>query len=138
MQQLFAGMDKLANTPALLRKAMTRRHLDPVPFVHLYNAASDLVRDIEVCAQLRSRGQIFADPSSLYVAPAATPGIPPARHPETGETENKESENQRKKKQTQKEGWLRKTSRGKFRPPFPVSNPTSVPSTLLWDVRAGT
>eukprot|EP00957_Ditylum_brightwellii_P129666 9891273-Ditylum_brightwellii.AAC.2 len=77
---------------------MTERPLDPAPFVHLYNAASDLIRDIEICTQLGSLGQIFAEPSSLYVAPAATPDIPPANHPKVRPTETKESENQWKKK----------------------------------------
>eukprot|EP00957_Ditylum_brightwellii_P097734 7442837-Ditylum_brightwellii.AAC.1 len=109
MQWLFEGTRKLSNTPALIRKATTGRHLDPVPFVHLYNAASDFVRDIEICAQLRSLGHIFAKPSFLYIMPAATPSTPSTKHPKTGAMENKESENQRKKKQTQKERWLKKT-----------------------------
>eukprot|EP00957_Ditylum_brightwellii_P047749 3627232-Ditylum_brightwellii.AAC.1 len=116
MQQLFAGMSKLANTPALIRKAVAGRPLDPAPFVHLYNVASDLVRDTKVCTQLGSLVQIFAKPSSLYIAPDATPGTLPAKHSKTGATENKESKNQRKKKQAQKEGWLKKTDRCKFRP----------------------
>eukprot|EP00957_Ditylum_brightwellii_P147549 11236518-Ditylum_brightwellii.AAC.3 len=104
IQQMFAGMSKFANTPALIRKVMAERLLDPAPFVHLYNAASDLARDIEVCTQLGSLGQIFAKPSSLYVTPAVAPGILPARCPMIGAMENKESENQRKKKQAQKKG----------------------------------
>eukprot|EP00957_Ditylum_brightwellii_P019573 1476093-Ditylum_brightwellii.AAC.1 len=112
MRWLFSGMSKLANTSAVIRKAMTGRPLNPAPFVWLYNAASDLVRDIEVCAQLRSLGQIFAEPSSLYVAPAATPSTPPAKHPKVGQTKDKELENQRKKKQAQKKGWLKKSARG--------------------------
>eukprot|EP00957_Ditylum_brightwellii_P138096 10527661-Ditylum_brightwellii.AAC.1 len=71
MQWLFGSMSKLANTPAVIQKVMTGRPLDPTPFVRLYNAASDLVRDIEVCAQLGSLGQIFAEPFSLYVVPTA-------------------------------------------------------------------
>eukprot|EP00957_Ditylum_brightwellii_P002192 168198-Ditylum_brightwellii.AAC.1 len=81
MQRLFAGMSKLANTPALIRKVMAGRPLDPVPFVHLYNTASDLVRDIKVCAQLESLGQMFAKPSSLYVVPTAAQGTPPTKRP---------------------------------------------------------
>eukprot|EP00957_Ditylum_brightwellii_P031598 2396011-Ditylum_brightwellii.AAC.1 len=60
---------------------MAGRPLDPAPFVPLYNAASDLVRDIEVCAQLGSLRQIFAESSSLYIAPTATPDIPPTKRP---------------------------------------------------------
>eukprot|EP00957_Ditylum_brightwellii_P139984 10666809-Ditylum_brightwellii.AAC.1 len=82
---------------------MVERPLDPAPFVHLYDAASDLVRDIEVCAQLGSLGKIFAEPSSLYVAPTAAPDIPPAKRPKDGPSETKESKNQWKKKQVQKE-----------------------------------
>eukprot|EP00957_Ditylum_brightwellii_P153516 11684233-Ditylum_brightwellii.AAC.1 len=59
---------------------MTGRPLDLAPFVHLYNAASDLVREIKVCVQLGSMGQIFAEPSSLYVAPNAAPDTPPTKH----------------------------------------------------------
>eukprot|EP00957_Ditylum_brightwellii_P069182 5253465-Ditylum_brightwellii.AAC.1 len=103
MQQLFAGMSKLANTPAMIRKAMTGRPLDPVPFVWFYNAASDLVRDIGICAQLGSLGCIFAGPSSLYVVPAAALDIPPAKCPKVGQTENKELENQMNKKHVQTE-----------------------------------
>eukprot|EP00957_Ditylum_brightwellii_P183306 13962812-Ditylum_brightwellii.AAC.1 len=87
---------------------MTGRPLDPAPFVYLYNAVSNLVRDIEVCTQLRSLGQIFTKPSSLYIAPAATPGTPPTKHLKIGAIETKESENQRKKKQAQKERWLKR------------------------------
>eukprot|EP00957_Ditylum_brightwellii_P073491 5584697-Ditylum_brightwellii.AAC.1 len=76
---------------------MAGRPLDPAPFVCLNNAASNLFRDIEVYAQLRILGQIFAKPSSLYVAPAATPGTPPTKYLKPGATENKESENQRKR-----------------------------------------
>eukprot|EP00957_Ditylum_brightwellii_P081369 6189276-Ditylum_brightwellii.AAC.1 len=96
---------------------MTGRPLDPVPFVHLYIAASDLVRDIKVCAQLGSLGQIFAEPSSLCIMPAAAPDIPPSEHLKVGLTETKESENQRKKKQAQKESWLKKSGRGNFQAP---------------------
>eukprot|EP00957_Ditylum_brightwellii_P022121 1669062-Ditylum_brightwellii.AAC.1 len=103
MQQLFVGMSKLANTPAVIRKAMAEKPLDSASFVRLYNAASDLFRDIEVCAQLGSFGQIFAEPFFLYVAPAAAPGIHPTKHLKIGTAENKESESQRKKKQAQKE-----------------------------------
>eukprot|EP00957_Ditylum_brightwellii_P108862 8303969-Ditylum_brightwellii.AAC.1 len=117
MQQLFAGMSKLPNTLAMIRKTMAGRPFGPAPFVRLYNAASELVRDIEVCTQLRSLGQIFAEPSSLYVVPATAPSTPPAKCPKVGQTKNKELENQRKKKQTQKEGWLKKLARVKFRPP---------------------
>eukprot|EP00957_Ditylum_brightwellii_P130596 9962296-Ditylum_brightwellii.AAC.1 len=96
---------------------MAGRPLDPSPFVCLYNAASDFVRDIKVCAQLGSLGQIFVEPSSLYAAPATAQDIPPTKHPKVGPTETKESENQRKKKQVQKEGWLKKLGRGNFRTP---------------------
>eukprot|EP00957_Ditylum_brightwellii_P022085 1665989-Ditylum_brightwellii.AAC.1 len=137
MQQLFADMSKLANTPAVIRRAMAGRPLDPATFVQLYNAASDHVRDIEVCAQLGSLGQIFTELSSLYVAPAAAPGTLPTKHLKIGTAENKESKNQRKKKQAQKEGWLKKSARGKFRSP-PVSKPISAPSTLSWAVHVAT
>eukprot|EP00957_Ditylum_brightwellii_P191312 14566666-Ditylum_brightwellii.AAC.1 len=60
---------------------MAGRHLDPATFVHLYNAASDLVRDIKVSAQLGSLGQIFAEPSSLYVVPTAAPDSHPTKRP---------------------------------------------------------
>eukprot|EP00957_Ditylum_brightwellii_P010470 793096-Ditylum_brightwellii.AAC.1 len=88
---------------------MAGRPLYPVSFLHLYKAASNLARDIKVCAQLGSLGQIFAEPSSLYVAAATTLITPPTKHPKTGATENEESENQRKKKQAQQKGWLKKT-----------------------------
>eukprot|EP00957_Ditylum_brightwellii_P167257 12732285-Ditylum_brightwellii.AAC.1 len=117
MQRLFASISKLANTPAVIRKAMAGRPLDPAPFVQLYNAASDLVRDIKVCTQLGSLGQIFAEPSSLCVALTPAPRTPPAKCPKVGQTKNNNSENQRKKKQAQKEGWLKKLARGKFRSP---------------------
>eukprot|EP00957_Ditylum_brightwellii_P017818 1341470-Ditylum_brightwellii.AAC.1 len=110
-------MNKLANMPALVQKAMTGKTLDPAPFLHLYNTAFDLVRDIKVCDQLGRLGQIFAEPSSLYAAPAATSSTPPAKRPRSGATDNEESENQGKKKWTQQEGWLKNTSRGKFRCP---------------------
>eukprot|EP00957_Ditylum_brightwellii_P000102 7556-Ditylum_brightwellii.AAC.2 len=103
MQWLFGVMSKLANTPAVIWKAMAGRPLDLAPFVYLYNAASDLIRDIEVCAQLGSLGQIFAEPSSLYVAPTAAPDIHLAKCLKVGPSETKELENQRKKKQAQKE-----------------------------------
>eukprot|EP00957_Ditylum_brightwellii_P190791 14524644-Ditylum_brightwellii.AAC.1 len=93
---------------------MAGRTLDPAPFMYLYNAVSDLVRDIEVCVQLGSLGQIYAEPSSRYVAPAAAPDTPPPKHPKVGPTETNESENQRKKKQAQKEGWLKKLGGGNF------------------------
>eukprot|EP00957_Ditylum_brightwellii_P189095 14394267-Ditylum_brightwellii.AAC.1 len=93
---------------------MAGRPLDPAPFVQLYNAASDLVRDIDVCAQLGSLGQIFAEPSSLYVTPTAAPDNHPAKHPKVGPPETKESENQWKKKQAQREGLLKKSGRGNF------------------------
>eukprot|EP00957_Ditylum_brightwellii_P091572 6972541-Ditylum_brightwellii.AAC.1 len=115
MQQLFASMRKLANTPAVVQKVMAGKPLDPAPFVPMYNAASDLVRAINVSTQLGSLQQIIAGPSSLYVAPAAAPDIPPTKHLNVVPTETKESENQRKKKQAQKESWLKKTGRGGFR-----------------------
>eukprot|EP00957_Ditylum_brightwellii_P134341 10242153-Ditylum_brightwellii.AAC.2 len=96
---------------------MAGRPLDPAPFVHLYNAASDLVRDIKVCVQLGNLGQIFAEPSSLYVALAAVLDIPPVKFLKFGLTETKELQNQRKKKQVQKEGWLKKLERGNFQTP---------------------
>eukprot|EP00957_Ditylum_brightwellii_P076126 5787162-Ditylum_brightwellii.AAC.1 len=58
---------------------MAGRPLDPAPFVCLYNVASELVRDIEVCAQFGSLGQIFVEPSSLYVTSTAAPDIHPAK-----------------------------------------------------------
>eukprot|EP00957_Ditylum_brightwellii_P071324 5421959-Ditylum_brightwellii.AAC.1 len=60
---------------------MVGRPLDPAPFVRLYNIASDLARDIEVCAQLGSLRQIFAEPFSLDTALTAAPDIPPANRP---------------------------------------------------------
>eukprot|EP00957_Ditylum_brightwellii_P018257 1375188-Ditylum_brightwellii.AAC.1 len=101
---------------------MAGRPLDPVPFVYLYNAASDLIKGIEVCAQLGSLGQIFVEPSSLYIVPAATPSTPPANGLKSGAADNEELENQRKKKQAQNEGWLKKRARGKFRPPSLQTN----------------
>eukprot|EP00957_Ditylum_brightwellii_P057191 4333386-Ditylum_brightwellii.AAC.1 len=77
---------------------MAGRPLDPAPFFHSYNTASDLVRKIEVCTQLGSLGQIFTGPSSLYVVPAATSSIPFVECPRAGATENEESKNQQKKK----------------------------------------
>eukprot|EP00957_Ditylum_brightwellii_P012550 948271-Ditylum_brightwellii.AAC.1 len=47
IKQLLAGIIKLANTLALIKQAMSGKPLDPVPFKHLYNVYSDLVRDIE-------------------------------------------------------------------------------------------
>eukprot|EP00957_Ditylum_brightwellii_P112971 8614825-Ditylum_brightwellii.AAC.1 len=82
---------------------MAGKPLDPDPFVRLYNAASDLVRDIEVCAQLGSLGQILAEPSSLYVAPTAASDNHPAKRPKVGPLESEESENQQKQKQAQRE-----------------------------------
>eukprot|EP00957_Ditylum_brightwellii_P081014 6162228-Ditylum_brightwellii.AAC.1 len=73
---------------------MTGRLLYPDPFVHLYNAASDLVMDIKVCDQLGNLGQIFTEPSSLYIAQTAVPDIPPLKHLKVGPSETKESENQ--------------------------------------------
>eukprot|EP00957_Ditylum_brightwellii_P206619 15349235-Ditylum_brightwellii.AAC.1 len=77
---------------------MAGRPLDPALFVHLYNTASDLVRDIDVCDQLGSLGQIFAENSSLYVAPTAAPDIPPTKRLKVGPSETKELKNQQKKK----------------------------------------
>eukprot|EP00957_Ditylum_brightwellii_P111294 8487250-Ditylum_brightwellii.AAC.1 len=52
-------------------KINDRKIFGSCPFLCLYNNAFDLVRDIEVCTQLGSFGQTFAEPSFLYVAPAA-------------------------------------------------------------------
>eukprot|EP00957_Ditylum_brightwellii_P079808 6069619-Ditylum_brightwellii.AAC.1 len=114
MQQLFSGTSKLANNPAVIPKAMAGRPLHPAPFVCLYNAASDLVKNIKACAQLGSLGQIFAKLSSLYAGPTAASDIHPAKHPKVGPSETEESENQQKKKQVQKEGWLKKSGMGNF------------------------
>eukprot|EP00957_Ditylum_brightwellii_P066429 5042865-Ditylum_brightwellii.AAC.1 len=72
--------------------------------MNLYNAASDFVRKLKVYTQLGSLGKIFTKPSSLYVAPAATPSTSPAKRPKAGATENEESENQKNKKLAQQEG----------------------------------
>eukprot|EP00957_Ditylum_brightwellii_P006788 514995-Ditylum_brightwellii.AAC.2 len=64
---------------------MAGRLLDPAPFIHLYNDATDLVRGIEFCDQLGSLGQIFAEPSFLYVTLTATPDSHPAKHPKIGQ-----------------------------------------------------
>eukprot|EP00957_Ditylum_brightwellii_P139704 10647184-Ditylum_brightwellii.AAC.1 len=48
---------------------MAGQPLDPAPFVHISNAASDLILNIEICNQLGSLGQIFAAPSVLYMKP---------------------------------------------------------------------
>eukprot|EP00957_Ditylum_brightwellii_P042971 3254889-Ditylum_brightwellii.AAC.1 len=117
MQRLFNVMSNLANTPAMIQKAMAGRPLDPAPFMHLYNSASDLVRDIKVCSPLGILGQIFTEPSSLYIALVAAPDIPPTKRLKAEPTETKESENKRKKKQAQKEGWLKKLRRSNSRTP---------------------
>eukprot|EP00957_Ditylum_brightwellii_P073171 5562198-Ditylum_brightwellii.AAC.1 len=84
---------------------MTGRPLDPAPFVCLYNTASDLVKDIGVCAQLASLGQNFAEHSSLYIVPTAAPDSHPAKCLKVGPPETKDSENQQMKNQTQREDW---------------------------------
>eukprot|EP00957_Ditylum_brightwellii_P206132 15346965-Ditylum_brightwellii.AAC.1 len=117
MQHLLARMSMLANMPAMIQKVMTGKSLDPAPFLCLCNAASDFIRDIEVCTQLDSLDQIFAEPSSLYVAPDNVPSTTPTKHPKPGTTENKESGNQRKKKKLQQEGFLKMTTRRDFRSP---------------------
>eukprot|EP00957_Ditylum_brightwellii_P028008 2115129-Ditylum_brightwellii.AAC.1 len=75
---------------------MVGQPLDPAPFVHISNAVADLIRDIEVCSQLGSLGQIFAEPSALYVKPALKPipmpAVTPEKCPRLSPAQNNESE----------------------------------------------
>ena len=118
LQRIMSGLSKLANTPALIRQVMAGQPLDPAPFVCISNAASDLIRDIEVCTQLGSLGQIFASPSVLYLTPAPkptpTPTTTPDKHPRPSLTQNDDPELARKRRKSEKEGWLKKLSRGIF------------------------
>eukprot|EP00957_Ditylum_brightwellii_P148567 11312397-Ditylum_brightwellii.AAC.1 len=77
----MSGLSKLANTPALIRQVMAGQPLDPAPFVHISNAASDLIHIIEICTQLGSLGQISAAPSVLYIKPTPKPMPAPATMP---------------------------------------------------------
>eukprot|EP00957_Ditylum_brightwellii_P172849 13158696-Ditylum_brightwellii.AAC.1 len=78
----MSGLSKLANTPALIRQVMVGQSLDPAPFVCIFNAASDLIRNIEIRTQLGSLGQIFAASSVLYIKPALKPIPVPAMMPD--------------------------------------------------------
>eukprot|EP00957_Ditylum_brightwellii_P013964 1053698-Ditylum_brightwellii.AAC.1 len=82
LQQIMSGLSKLANTPALIRQVMAGQPLDPAPFVCIFNAASDLIHDIEICTQLGRLGQILAAPSVLYIKPAPKPIPAPATMPD--------------------------------------------------------
>ena len=121
----MSGLSKLANTPALIQQVMAGQPLDPAPFVRISNAASDLIQDIEVCTQLGSLGQIFAAPSVLYVKPTPkptpTPATAPNKHLRPSLTQNDDIELARKRKKAEKDGWLKKLSRGSFRQPADLS-----------------
>eukprot|EP00957_Ditylum_brightwellii_P125353 9554110-Ditylum_brightwellii.AAC.1 len=104
---------------------MAGQPLDPAPFVHISNAAADLICDIEICTQLGSLDQIFAEPSALYVKPTPkpipTPALMPDKCPRPSPAQNNESELAKKQKAAEKEGWLKKSSRGSFCQPADLS-----------------
>eukprot|EP00957_Ditylum_brightwellii_P132638 10114740-Ditylum_brightwellii.AAC.1 len=43
LQWIMSGVSKLTNTPALIHQVLAGRPLDLAPFVHIYNAAADLI-----------------------------------------------------------------------------------------------
>eukprot|EP00957_Ditylum_brightwellii_P048901 3710240-Ditylum_brightwellii.AAC.1 len=121
----MSGLSKLANTPALIQQVMTGQPLDPATFVRISNAASDLICDIEICTQLGSLDQIYAAPSVLYVKPTPkpmhTPATTPNKCPRPSLTQNDDPELARKHKKDEKDGWLKKLSRGSFCQPADLS-----------------
>eukprot|EP00957_Ditylum_brightwellii_P030042 2273910-Ditylum_brightwellii.AAC.1 len=85
---------------------MAGQPLDPAPFVRISNAASDLIRNIEICTQLGSLGQIFAASSVLYVKPTpkptSMPAMMPDKRPRPFLTQNDDPELARKHKRLRK------------------------------------
>eukprot|EP00957_Ditylum_brightwellii_P210900 15365535-Ditylum_brightwellii.AAC.1 len=81
LQSLMLGMSKLASTPASICQVIAGKPLGPTPFLCIFNAVAELVRNIEICMQLRSLGQIFTEPTSLYVKPAPIPQTTPVKCP---------------------------------------------------------
>eukprot|EP00957_Ditylum_brightwellii_P132083 10070502-Ditylum_brightwellii.AAC.1 len=121
----MSGLSKLSNTPALIRQVLAGRLLDPAPFVQISNAAADLICDIEICTQLGSLDQIFAEPSVLYKKPTPKPErmptTTPNKHPRPSPYKGDESELVKKQRKAKKEGWLKKSFRGSFHPPSNLS-----------------
>eukprot|EP00957_Ditylum_brightwellii_P134070 10221466-Ditylum_brightwellii.AAC.1 len=99
----MSRLSKLANTPDLFCQVLAGRPLDPAPFVHISNAAADLIQDIEICIQLSSLGKIFAALSVLYVKPAPTPTNMPVKCPRKSLVNNNDSEMVKKRKKSEKE-----------------------------------
>eukprot|EP00957_Ditylum_brightwellii_P177706 13536505-Ditylum_brightwellii.AAC.1 len=104
----MSGLSKLANTPGLIRQVMAGQPLDPAPFVCISNAASELIRNIEICTQLGSLGQIFAAPSVLYIKPAPkpmpTPSTMPNKRPRPSLTQNDDPDLAKKRRKAKKDG----------------------------------
>eukprot|EP00957_Ditylum_brightwellii_P043159 3270788-Ditylum_brightwellii.AAC.1 len=86
---------------------MAGQPLDPTPFVHISNAASDLISDIEICTQLGSLGQIFAAPSVLYIKPTPkpmpAPAMTPDKRPRLSLTQNDDPELAKKRRKAKKD-----------------------------------
>eukprot|EP00957_Ditylum_brightwellii_P175201 13338805-Ditylum_brightwellii.AAC.1 len=121
----MSGLNKLANTPALIRQVMAGQSLDPAPFVRISNASSDLICDIEICTQLGSMGQIFAAPTVLCIKPTPkpmpTPATMPDKHLRPSLTQNDDPELAKKHRKAEKDGWLKKLSRGSIHQPADLS-----------------
>eukprot|EP00957_Ditylum_brightwellii_P094969 7232247-Ditylum_brightwellii.AAC.1 len=104
----MSGLSKLANTPALIHQVLAGRPLDLAPFVRIANAEADLIQDIEICTQLGSLGQIFAEPSVLYKKTALTQSPNPTtaspKHPRPSPEKSDDSELVKKQKKAKKEG----------------------------------
>eukprot|EP00957_Ditylum_brightwellii_P178407 13589521-Ditylum_brightwellii.AAC.1 len=115
LQRIMSRRSKSANTPALICQVLAGRPLDPALFVCIPNATTDLIQGIEICIQLSSLGEIFAEPSVLYVkpvpVPAPAPTNTPTKHPRKSPGDNNDSEMVKKRKKAEKEGWLKKSSR---------------------------
>eukprot|EP00957_Ditylum_brightwellii_P015693 1183504-Ditylum_brightwellii.AAC.2 len=132
LQQIMSGIRKLASTPALIRQVLAGRSLDSAPFLPISNAAADLVQDIEICTQLGSLGQIFADPSVLYKRltpkPDTNPTTLPNKHPRPSPEKSDDSELVKKWRNAEKEGWLKMSSRCSFHPPADFFCPVLQPA----------
>eukprot|EP00957_Ditylum_brightwellii_P175102 13332168-Ditylum_brightwellii.AAC.1 len=76
---------------------MTWKLLDPTPFLCISNEEAELIRDIKICTQLGSLGQIFAEPTSLYIKPVPAPPTTPAKCPTSHLSESTDADFQKKK-----------------------------------------
>eukprot|EP00957_Ditylum_brightwellii_P102156 7787306-Ditylum_brightwellii.AAC.1 len=74
----------------------------------LDSATVDVICNIEICTQLGSLGQIFAEPSLLYEKltpkPDHMPTITPIKHPKLSPDKSEDSELVKKQRKARKEG----------------------------------